>query len=703
MGPLLITEVRVENYRNIQDSGWVPFDRVTNLVGRNESGKTAFLQALHKFNAASGEKYDPQRDFPRDRYTRDFREEAASKWPVCSVRFAITKDYAEILKRELGLDVVLETVEFTKAYDNKISSWAFAPQFKDDPVSASDLVAALAAFEKTARRLDSKVAEKVEADQQERTKLLSAATLLSEAASKLTALRNEEGIKLLTQARDQINALSSPLSAQAVEEFVAAAKALLGRAQAPSKQATVYKALTEKLPVFIYFEDYGVLDSAIYLPEFLERQKRMPHDQKVRTIAAMFRHVNLSAEDISTLGVDRIALAQQSKQEVSAQLRAEEERKKEERAIKLNSASIDITGRFQAWWKQRRHKIRYHADGQYFRIWIADDRRPDVEIELESRSKGFQWFFSFYLVFLVESEDGHKDAVLLLDEPGLHLHPTAQQELIGFFEELAGKKNARKGNQLVYTTHSPFLIDGEHLERVRPVTETEGGNSKIAVGYWPDDRDTIFPLQAAAGYAMVTALFQHKNNVLVEGMGDFYLLYGLSALCTATKRTPLSDDVYVTPCGGTKVVGPVASLFLGQKVRPLVLLDGDDAGRVKRSSLTKELYSGHEKMVLLLSDVLGVKECEIEDVVGEAELLPVLNEMLPKKLKLDAASAGKKSLPDRVADAAKTAGVDLPDGWKPEVGRRLASKWAATDASKVEAAMLDRAAKLFKTLNERFG
>lgn len=696
MGPLIITEVRVQNYRNIQDSGWVPIERVTDLVGRNESGKTAFLKALHKFKAASGEAYDPQRDFPRDRYTRDFKQESAAAWPVCSVRFSVEKEYAEELKKAHGLDVLIKEIEFTKDYSNAYSAWETTPDFDDDPVPSAELVGALDRFEKAARRLDSKVSEQKEADQQERNKLLAAATTLSEAAGKLTALREAEGMKLLTQARDQINGLSSPLSASIVEEFVSSAKAMLARAQAPSKKDAVFKALSEKMPVFIYFEDYGVLDSAIYLPEFLERQKRTPQDQKVRTIAAMFRHVNLTPKDISTLGEEKVTVARAANQPVSAEMMQEEEKLKEARAIKLNSASIDITTRFQAWWKQRRHKIRYHADGQYFRIWIADDRRPDVEIELESRSKGFQWFFSFYLVFLVESEDGHKDAVLLLDEPGIHLHPTAQQELIGFFETLAEK------NQLIYTTHSPFLIDGEHLERVRPVTESEGGDSKIAVGYWPEDRDTIFPLQAAAGYAMVAALFQHKKNVLVEGMGDFYLLYGLSALCTATKREALPADVYVTPCGGAKVVGPIASLFLGQKVRPLVLLDGDDQGRARKTSLTKELYSGHEKMVLLLADVLGQKECEIEDIVGEAELLPVVNELLGKKLKLDAVTATKNSLPDRIQDAAKAAGVELPAGWKPEVGRRLAAKWAAADASKADSGMLDRAAKLFKALNARF-
>ena len=93
--------------------------------------------------------------------------------------------------------------------------------------------------------------------------------------------------------------------------------------------------------------------------------------------------------------------------------------------MKLSSASLDISKKFSQWFGQRRHKVRYQADGPYFRIWVSDDRRPDVDIELESRSKGFQWFFSFYLVFLVESDEGHKDAILLLDEPGLHLHPTA--------------------------------------------------------------------------------------------------------------------------------------------------------------------------------------------------------------------------------------------------------------------------------------
>ena len=273
--------------------------------------------------------------------------------------------------------------------------------------------------------------------------------------------------------------------------------------------------------------------------------------------------------------------------------------------------------RFNDWYQQRRHTIDYQADGGYFRIWVADDRRPGVRIELEGRSKGFQWFFSFYLVFLVESDEGHKDAVLLLDEPGLHLHPTAQQGLIDFFDKLAEK------NQLIYTTHSPFLIDGEHLHRVRPVTEDKSGHSRINAETWPSDRETIFPLQAAAGYAMVRGLFQHKKNMPVEGMSDYYYLHALGQQSRATKRAALPGDIYITPCGGTKLVGHIASLFLGQEIRPLVLLDGDEAGRARRDALIKELYVDHLPAVLMLDEALGQSgsELEVEDILGEAMVL----------------------------------------------------------------------------------
>ncbi|MNS54547.1 hypothetical protein D3C72_873460 [compost metagenome] len=411
----------------------------------------------------------------------------------------------------------------------------------------------------------------------------------------------------------------------------------------------------------------------------------------------MFKHVALDAKDVAELGNEEALWQRQNGHQPDPETIARDQRRKEERAIRLNSASNDISTRFSDWWSQRRHKIRYHADGDYFRIWVADDRRPDVEIELEARSKGFQWFFSFYLVFLVESEEGHKDAILLLDEPGMNLHPTAQQELLGFFERLAER------NQLAYTTHSPFLVDGEHIYRVRPVTEDNTGHSRISAETWPKDRETIFPLQAAAGYAMLRGLFQHKKNVLVEGMSDYYYLHALNQQCRSKGLTALPEDVYITPCGGTKLVGNLAALFLGQDVRPLILLDADEAGRVRRDALLKELYLGQDSHIIMLDDALGQPgiKAEIEDIMGEAVILPALNSILPTPLHFTTDDRNAGSLPDQIKTAAKREGVALPEGWKTAVAILLVSSWAEQGVTLPDS-VLEAVAKLYATLQVRF-
>ena len=255
-------------------------------------------------------------------------------------------------------------------------------------------------------------------------------------------MRTEKSVELLGQVRHESNAQAGPASADLVEALQGAVDDLLGRAKTAPIPQQLDEAIEGELPVFIYFENYGILDSAVYLTRFLEYLAAEPEEPRVRTINAMFKHVQLTAQEISDLGREEAEEAKAEGQPVTLEIIERDQERKELRSVKLNSASLDISKKFSQWFGQRRHKIRYQADGPYFRIWVSDDRRPDVDIELESRSKGFQWFFSFYLVFLVESDEGHKDAILLLDEPGLHLHPTAQQELMAFFETLGRRQSA---------------------------------------------------------------------------------------------------------------------------------------------------------------------------------------------------------------------------------------------------------------------
>ena len=699
--PMKAIRFRVQNFRNIDDSDWIVLEKVTAFVGRNESGKTSLLKALHKFNPATPEPYDAQREFPRDRYTRDYvsNRSRGKDWPVCSVEFEIPEELRAKIAKLLGDDGKCpEKVIATRYYDGTIR-FEYTPPIEDKPVVPEPMLSALDAFASSARRLEAPDADQEETTAERRSELVNWAIEWKDDLKDEDDLRGDEGEERLISLRDELENWSDPQTANMVESLQNAIEPVLDAARKPLVIDQIKEVIERNLPVLIYFENYGILNSAIWLPRFIEDLSHNPIDPRVRTVNAMFKHVGLDPAEIKALANEQAGEARRQgyrNQPTPEQIAADQQRK-DRRAILLNSASIDISKRFSTWWSQRRHKIRYQADGDYFRIWIADDRRQDVDIELEARSKGFQWFFSFYLVFLVESEGGHKDTILLLDEPGLHLHPTAQQELITFFEELS------ETNQLAYTTHSPFLIDGEHLHRVRPVTEDDTGRSRITAETWPKDRETIFPLQAAAGYAMIRGLFQYRKNVLVEGMSDFYYLHALSQQCAKSGRTALPADIYITACGGTKQVGYFASLFLGHEVRPLVLLDGDDAGRARQNALIRELYVDHDSGIVMLDDVLDRpgQEVEIEDILGETVFLEGLKAVLGIGLQLDQEDRSAGSLPSQIEAAARRQTLGLPEGWKALVALHLVSSWAENGTMLADE-VLDTAASLFSTLNAGF-
>lgn len=669
---------RVENFRNIEDSGWIPIEYVTAFVGRNEAGKTALLKALHLFNPATSECFDPKRDYPRDRYARDWPSPNAAKdLPVCHVEFTVDDDLrSSISSLLLDTEIAPDSIVATRHYDQSLH-FRYRPEPRNDIITIDLVRKALNNLAASARRYREPQKD-----------------LLSWVNDNRSGLQRDIStdalIDTICTLRDEADDYSGPVTANAIERFQDVLDPLINRSNALQE---ISDLVQREMPVFIYFENYGVLDSAISLPRFVEDLDDTPHAPKIRTLNAMFRHANLDPRLLTKLND-----TQSDVDDFEDDLE-----NREERAIRLNSASIDISNKFSGWWKQHRHKIRYHADGNYFRIYVADNRRPDLYIELENRSKGFQWFFSFYLVFLVESEDQHKNAILLLDEPGLHLHPTAQQELISFFDELA------KSNQLIYTTHSPFLIDGDNLHRIRPVVENDNGNATVSVNSWPIDRETMFPVEAAAGYAIMKGLFAHQKNLLVEGITDFYYLHVLSQECAKLENLVLPDDVIVTPCGGTKHVGHLASLFLGHKARPVILLDDDDAGRDRGQVLRNRLFANKISDVLLLGDILEIdrQDIEMEDVVGKNIILTSLREALNVNIDVReedyrrGESLNRRSLPQAIKGAAERSAIRLPEGWKLSVASYIASSLAKGTIALDDLA-LERAQRLFTAIRRCF-
>jgi predicted ATP-dependent endonuclease of OLD family len=236
-------------------------------------------------------------------------------------------------------------------------------------------------------------------------------------------------------------------------------------------------------------------------------------------------------------------------------------------------------------------------------------------IRLEDRSKGFQWFFSFDLMLMHETRGKLKDCVILLDEPGLHLHPEGQRDLLHRLSEYA------KDNTLIYTTHLPFMIDLQEPDRIRIISETENG-TVVSEDLTKSQPAAKLVLQAALGISGRTSWLIADQNLVVEGADDYWILTELSNLFRRVGKEGLPPDVFVTAAGGASEVTYLATFMVGQELDVVALFDNDLAGQAARDKLVKSWlpkYRDQRATALDLATAVGKpgQEFAIEELFPE--------------------------------------------------------------------------------------
>lgn len=605
-----VVEFRVQKYKTIADTGWVKVrGDVTSLLGKNESGKSAVLQAIWKFNNVAGGRYDALYDYPKERYTKDRGTDPV----VVSLCFEL--EDADVRAFDTAFKFPRpKRIEASTTYSGK-RSYEFEIPITPVPVPPR-LLEVQKAVHDLASGADAASAEPAKAVTADLTEILGS---------------GGEATKIRDAAR-RIKLALPPLAAALGEQhadLTALVDSLLSVTTPDEERAAFEKWIEARLPVFIYFEDYGRLDTKIHLPTFLKERGAQPVVPRVRTQVALFEWTGLAPDEIHRLGIP-----QQANEALDVV-----QRRKDERSTLLESASYQLTGDWMSWWDQREHRLHISADGDDLVLRVSDSENP-WQIPFHERSKGFQWFFSFYLTFLVESEKAHSGAILLLDEPGLHLHIRAQQKLLGFFQRVAQK------NQIIYSSHSPFMVDPDHLDNIRTVylKKPEGSERKythVSTGDQPEgDRDTVLPLQAALGYEIAQTLFLGKKVLIVEGITDYWIIQALKEALREQRKSLLPDDVVVLFAGGTSHMLPLVSLFVrpdSDEHRLVVLLDADKAGLEKASQLRRDLLPGANNIALISdADLLALRQGQVEDVLHRDDLLDAVKRVKGASFKMPA-------------------------------------------------------------------
>jgi len=557
--------LKYKSYTETQD--FEVNDDVTILVGMNESGKTAALEVVAKTNYFQDDedfKFSVTHDYPRREKKKMDKSGIEPEAVACT--YEIDNELKSEIEAELGTDAVKSnTFTVTTKYTNN-NNWS-------------------------SLRIDrQKFVEFQTKNLGISSKALNDKLIKVNSTSELKSLieeYNEDKYKDGLSSLEHFYENSWNWSSDPINEYV----------------ARVY--LKPNRPKFLYYDEYFALPSRISI-EKLENNSL--DDSEYKTAKALFELADIDTSEL---------LKANSFEDFIAELEATEA---------IISAEL-----FKYWQTNRNLNIAFQID----KVEETDNRNntrivehildvrvksKGVSLSLKNRSKGFNWFFSFLVWFKKIQEDSNSKYILLLDEPGLNLHASAQADLLRFLEDLS------KDYQIIYTTHSPFMIPSESLERVRTVLETDT-SSKISDSIQEKDPNTLFPLQAALGYDIAQNLFVSNKNLLVEGVSDLIILTALSGILESDGREGLRSDITLVPTGGLEKVATFISLLRGSNLEMVCLLDSytDAKGKAKMEKMIADKIIHKSKVRFFDEFVDTNNKADLEDLFDKEDYLKLFN------------------------------------------------------------------------------
>lgn len=252
---------------------------------------------------------------------------------------------------------------------------------------------------------------------------------------------------------------------------------------------------------------------------------------------------------------------------------------------KINKAiEQNITSKFNDFYTLEKIEIEAEFENKVFKIYVLTD---DKAMTLNERSNGLKWYLNLFID--IQANHLRENSVLyLFDEPGIYLHVNAQKELLNLFSDLTSKHN-----QIIYSTHSPFMIDGDNILNVRAIEKNENGLTKIYRNAYHQDlsahskEETLSPIVNALGYDLKFNLGPNKNNNLItEGISDYMYIKAMMYYLN------ISENYSVIPSTGVSKIDKLVSILIGWGYNFKVLFDFDKAGYEEY----KEILSFHDSL-----------------------------------------------------------------------------------------------------------
>lgn len=672
-----LTKFRIYRYRSIEDSGEIPIDdKITTFVGINESGKTNVLRALRKLNSLTDTKFnrltenpvwhfrnfDPTENFITATFSlndverKEIETIDSTYANLSEIAFSRNKNMELICHFKENDQLAIPFTPFNTAYLQPIAGLVE----KIDPNS-----------------IDNGVAKKQQLQ-----------TLLQNIGADLEDNLNIRKPKTLTEIKNRIGKFRNDLDTISNQHNNSEIIQILSKIEneiKPDNGEEVKNYLIDKLPRFIYFENIGVIDSRINLHELVTDMKSDNLTDEQLTAKTLLDLAQLDPKELLTL----------SSEDKKSQPKIIQD--KDTLSQLCNQSSLSLSRELDSIWRQNEHDVQIEVNGNYLRLWVVN-RQDKLRLQLEERSRGYQWYFSFYVVFNVESEGRHRDSILLLDEPALFLHALGQEDFLKkALPELSEK------NQIIYTTHSPFLLDLNRPYSIHTVTinNKDRRESNISKEHWASDRDALFPLQSAVGYHLAQSMFIGTRSMIVEGLTDFWILSSASALFESSGKVGLDKNFVFSPAGGGTKTVILAKTYVSQELKVGVLLDSDNEGNIAKDQLIRDKILKSNK-ILTLGDIFDRpnQTMSLEDVFPEEYYLKFVKAAYSKEIgnKEIVLDSKNPMLVKRIESFFAKNNLGSFDKTKPALA--ITREFGKMDLSEMPQQLVTNFEKLFSTIND---
>lgn len=666
-----LIKARVQNYRSIKDTGEFDIEELkTILVGPNEAGKTVLLKALQQLNRPEGVKgFDIIRDYPRSLYN-DITTKKVDPTEVEIVRgyFKLDEEDKKLIPTEFhNCTYVL----YRKLNNKGIHYLENAPEkisFKD---IKNDLL-------RLSAHLDKQFTEQGESEETKPSEKLGELTKLFYDSKTLT----EENTKELLQwiegnftLIDEENEKEEKRHSKIIE--------LIKR---NNKNDEVLKILGNRTPVFVLFNNYFKVKPSVHLEHLADRVEQELLDDEYYDYGnlCLLKLLGFTARELAEIGNT------ESPDSNDADSLKNYRDTLDKRTYQLNGASIKLTKEIGRIWnpnpdRPEAERLRISADGQYLKVVVEDEL--GVEIELDQRSEGFQWIVSFFVVFFAEAMDKHKNSILLLDEPGMSLHGLKQRDFRHTISRLA------ETNQVIYSTHSPFLVGSDELDIVRVIElkDREEG-TKVHTTISSSDPAGLLPLQEALGYDLAQSLFTHKKNLILEGLTDYWYVEATSAMLREDKIVNLDSKIALVFANSAGKVVYYATILHAHNLKIAALLDSDAAGdqAAKQENLIHTL--GNKNILRTKDYCENVSKPEIEDLLRET-LIKIVKDEYSKDVKSISDSQPNRPIIDIFSQ-------EVPNFSKYKLAKAFLRWCKVNDSSKLTKNELENWKKFIEVINK---